>query len=93
MLRTRWRVHAQLESRDRRHVARTWLSIVKLIEGGGDHFWPRPGRILAAARTHTFAQLATAIDGESRVPKDPHLVDLPPLRPGWEAQAQRGPRP
>lgn len=24
--------------------------------------WPRPGRTLAAARTHTFAQLATAID-------------------------------
>jgi len=24
--------------------------------------WPRPGRVFAAARTHTFAQLATAID-------------------------------
>jgi hypothetical protein len=24
--------------------------------------WPRPGQTLAAARTHTFAQLATAID-------------------------------
>lgn len=24
--------------------------------------WPRPGRIFGAARTHTFAQLATAID-------------------------------
>jgi len=44
-------------------VARTWLSIrVELIEGAGQHCWPRPGRILAAARTHTFAQLAEAID-------------------------------
>ena len=33
-----------------------------LIGGGGDNFWPRPGRIFAAARSHTFAQLATAID-------------------------------
>lgn len=45
------------------HVARTWLSIrVELIEGRGGGLWPRPGRILAAARTHTFAQLADAID-------------------------------
>ena len=44
-------------------VARTWLSIrVDLVEGGGRSFWPRPGRILAAARTHTFADLAEAID-------------------------------
>lgn len=25
-------------------------------------FWPRPGRIFAAARSHTFGQLADAID-------------------------------
>ncbi|MGI8875729.1 MAG: IS1096 element passenger TnpR family protein [Egibacteraceae bacterium] len=44
-------------------MARTWLSIrVDLIGGGGQNLWPRPGRILAAARTHTFAHLATAID-------------------------------
>jgi Plasmid pRiA4b ORF-3-like protein len=44
-------------------VARTWLSItVELIEGRGRSFWPRPGRVLAAARTHTFSDLATAID-------------------------------
>lgn len=44
-------------------MPRTWLSIqVELVEGAGEHCWPRPGRILAAARTHTFAQLATAID-------------------------------
>lgn len=45
-------------------MARSWLSIrVDLVEGGGHaSLWPRPGRILAAARSHTFAQLATAID-------------------------------
>ncbi len=44
-------------------VARTWLSItVELVEGGSRSFWPRPGRVLAAARTHTFGELADAID-------------------------------
>src|SRR5450759_1245861 len=44
-------------------MARTWLSIrVDLVEGHGEHFWPRRGRIFAAARSHTFAQLAGAID-------------------------------
>jgi hypothetical protein len=44
-------------------LARTWLSIrVELVEGRGERFWPRPGRIFAAARSHTFAQLADAID-------------------------------
>ena len=44
-------------------MARTWLSIrVERVEGRGERFWPRPGRILAAARSHTFAQLAEAID-------------------------------
>lgn len=44
-------------------MSRTWLSIrVDLIEGHADDLWPRPGRIFAAARRHTFAQLATAID-------------------------------
>jgi hypothetical protein len=39
------------------------LSIrVDLIEGHGEHLWPRPGRIFAASRTHTFAQLVEAID-------------------------------
>jgi hypothetical protein len=43
-------------------VARTWLSIrVDLIEGHGEQYWPRPGRIFAAARSHTFKQLADAI--------------------------------
>lgn len=44
-------------------MARTWLSIrVDLVSGRGSDMWPRPGRIFAAARTHTFAQLARAID-------------------------------
>ncbi len=44
-------------------MSRTWLSIrVELVSGLADQFWPRPGRILAASRTHTFEQLANAID-------------------------------
>ena len=44
-------------------MARTWLSIrVDLVEGRGERLWPRPGRIFAAARGHTFEALATAID-------------------------------
>ncbi|MGW7258681.1 IS1096 element passenger TnpR family protein [Streptomyces sp. NPDC054834] len=44
-------------------MARSWLSIrVELVSGRGVDFWPRPGRIFAAARTHSFAQLAEAID-------------------------------
>jgi len=39
------------------------LSIrVDLVDGGGLSLWPRPGRIFAAARSHSFAHLATAID-------------------------------
>ncbi len=44
-------------------MSSTWLSIrVDLVEGHCDDLWPRPGRIFAAARSHTFNQLATAID-------------------------------
>jgi hypothetical protein len=45
-------------------VARTWLVInVELVSGGGrGDFWPRPGRTFIASRTHTFEQLAEAID-------------------------------
>ena len=31
-------------------------------QGHGEQYWPRPGRIFAAARSHTFRQLADAID-------------------------------
>jgi pRiA4b ORF-3-like protein len=45
-------------------MARTWLSIrVELISGHGERYWPRPGRVFAAARSHSFARLAEAIDG------------------------------
>lgn len=44
-------------------MARTWLSIrVELVSGNGVELRPRPGRILAVARSHSFAQLAEAID-------------------------------
>lgn len=44
-------------------MARTWLSIrVELVSGRGMNLWPRPGRVFAAARSHTFWQLAHAID-------------------------------
>jgi hypothetical protein len=40
-----------------------WLSIrVELVDGRGERLWPRPGRLFAAAPTHSFAQLAIAID-------------------------------
>ena len=45
-------------------VARTHLAItVELVHGvhTGD-LWPRPGRVLIAARTATFEQLGKAID-------------------------------
>jgi hypothetical protein len=44
-------------------LARTWLSIrVDLVSGHGEDYWPRPGRIFAAARSHKFSQLADAMD-------------------------------
>jgi len=44
-------------------MAPMWLSIrVELVSGRGIDLWPRPGRVLAASRTHTFTQLAKAID-------------------------------
>ncbi len=44
-------------------MARTWLSIeVELVSGEGRAFWPRPGRTIAAARSHTFWHLARTIN-------------------------------
>lgn len=44
-------------------MARTWLSIrVELVSGRGEDYWPPPGRIFAAARSHSFRQFANAID-------------------------------
>ena len=46
-----------------RPMARTWLSIdVALVHGRGEDLWPRPGRAFVAARRHTFADLADAIN-------------------------------
>ena len=35
---------------------------VELVEGGGASLWPRPGRVFAAEGSHTFLDLAEAID-------------------------------
>src|SRR5260370_23376603 len=44
-------------------LMRTWLAIrVELVAGRGERYWPRPGRLFAAAASHSYAQLATAID-------------------------------
>ena len=44
-------------------MARRWLSVrMELVGGRGADLWPRPGRILAAARSLSFRQLADAID-------------------------------
>jgi hypothetical protein len=52
-------------------VARTWWSIrVELVGGRGVYLWPRPGRILAASRSHTFAQLADAVNA-AFTPREP----------------------
>lgn len=44
-------------------MARTWLSVtVELLGGRGDELWPWPGRVLAVAPSHTFEDLAEAIN-------------------------------
>jgi hypothetical protein len=45
-------------------VARTWLVItVELVSGGmREDLWPRPARTFVASRSHSFEQLAEAID-------------------------------
>lgn len=45
-------------------MARTWLSVtVDLLGGRGEEPWPWPGRIFAVGPSHTFADLADAING------------------------------
>jgi len=42
---------------------RNWLAIqVEVIAGPGGPLWPRPGRLFAVARSHTFAEFAAAVD-------------------------------
>lgn len=44
-------------------MARTWLSVtVELLGGRGQELWPWPGRVFAVAPTHTFLDLADAIN-------------------------------
>lgn len=44
-------------------MARTWLSVtVELLGGRGEHLWPWPGRVFAVGPSHTFLDLANAID-------------------------------
>jgi hypothetical protein len=44
-------------------MARTWLSVaVHLLGGRGEHLWPPPGRVFAVGPSHTFHDLAEAID-------------------------------
>lgn len=44
-------------------MARTWLSVtVDLLGGRGEELWPWPGRIFAVGPSHTFMDLATAIN-------------------------------
>lgn len=44
-------------------MKRTWLSVtVELLGGRGEELWPWPGRIFAVGPSHTFADLASAIN-------------------------------
>lgn len=44
-------------------MARTWLSVtVELLGGRGEELWPCPGRIVAVGPSHTFMDLADAIN-------------------------------
>jgi len=59
------RAIARPKSRRPEHPRRTeaWISVkVELVQGRGEHLWPRPGRIFAASASHKFGQLAAAID-------------------------------
>ena len=44
-------------------MARTWLSVtVELLGGRGKELWPWPGRVFAVGPSHTFMDLADAIN-------------------------------
>lgn len=45
-------------------MARTWLSVtVELLGGRGEELWPYPGRVFAVGPSHTFLDLANAVNG------------------------------
>src|SRR5699024_12152915 len=55
-------------------MAKTWSSVtVELLGGGGYDLWPWPGRGFAVVPSHTFAQLADAIDVASACWDRAHL--------------------
>jgi hypothetical protein len=59
----RRRAHPGPKRRIERPRQLSWLSIrVELVEGRGERYWPHPGRLFAASKSHSFSQLATAID-------------------------------
>jgi hypothetical protein len=44
-------------------MARTWVSVtVELLGGRGEELWPWPGRIFAVGPSHTFRDLADAVN-------------------------------
>ncbi|WP_254923153.1 plasmid pRiA4b ORF-3 family protein [Rhodococcus sp. OK302] len=44
-------------------MARTWLSVtVELLGGRGEELWPWPGRVFAVGPSHTFMELANAVN-------------------------------
>ncbi|MEN0134589.1 MAG: UPF0158 family protein [Rhodococcus sp. (in: high G+C Gram-positive bacteria)] len=44
-------------------MARTWLSVtVELLGGRGEDLWPWPGRVFAVGPSHTFMDLAEAVN-------------------------------
>jgi hypothetical protein len=44
-------------------MARTWLSVtVELLGGRGQELWPWPGRVFAVGPSHTFMDLADAVN-------------------------------
>ncbi len=74
----------------------TWLSIsVELIEGRGTTLWPRPGRVFAASKQHTFERLAVAIDDAFARWDRAHLHEFQLFPPGatFEAGSMRVAQP
>ncbi|MET1087886.1 MAG: hypothetical protein ABWY04_12335 [Arthrobacter sp.] len=55
-------------------MARTWLSVTgELLGGRGEELWPWPGRIFAVGPSHTFMDLADAINDAFARWDRPHL--------------------
>ncbi|GAA3394150.1 hypothetical protein [Cryptosporangium minutisporangium] len=71
---------------------RNWLAIqVELIAGHGQPLWPRPGRLFAVARSHTFAEFAAAVDQAMArwdLPKSSEFVLADGVRVGPEKGAE-----